>query len=238
MDLKLRVLEGKNAGQEISVPGRKFLIGRAEDCHLRPGSDLISRHHCVLLVEDGYIGVRDFGSKNGTYINEERVVGERELKPGDRLTIGPLQFEIHVAHGLAAKKRPPVVDVKEAVIRAAHDAAKSPVDVTQWLATGEPAAGAPAAGKPAAGKPAAGKPAAAPSPVVVPETQSASLSDTDSIRLGNTQTFTPESPAPEPSKPSAPHGKKPPGKLPKISDATKDSQEAAAAMLSKFRKRR
>ncbi len=218
MDLKLRVLEGKNAGQEISVPGRKFLIGRAEDCHLRPGSDLISRHHCVLLVEDGYIGVRDFGSKNGTYINDERVVGERELKPGDRLTVGPLRFEIHVAHGLAAKKRPPVGDIKEAVARTAHDAAKNPVDVTQWLASGEPAA--------------------APSPVADQETQSASLSDTDSIRLGTTQTLTPEILAPEPPKPSTPHGKKPPGKLPKIFDATKDSQEAAAAMLSKFRKRR
>jgi predicted component of type VI protein secretion system len=218
MDLKLRVLEGKNAGQEISVPGRKFLIGRAEDCHLRPGSDLISRHHCVLLIEEGYIGVRDFGSKNGTYINDERVVGERELKPGDRLTIGPLRFEIHVAHGLAAKKRPPVGDIKEAVARTAHDAAKNPVDVTQWLASGEPAA--------------------EPKPAAAQETQAASLSDTDSIRLGTTQTLTPETMAQQEARTPAPHGKKPPGKLPRISDATKDSQEAAAAMLSKFRKRR
>src|SRR4051812_34142518 len=57
MDLKLRVLEGKNAGHEIAVKGKKFFIGRAEDCQLRPGSDLISRHHCVLLVEEGYIAV-------------------------------------------------------------------------------------------------------------------------------------------------------------------------------------
>ena len=56
MDLKLKVLEGKNVGQEIPVHGKKFFIGRAEDCNLRPGSELISRHHCVLLVEDGYIG--------------------------------------------------------------------------------------------------------------------------------------------------------------------------------------
>ena len=38
MDLKLRVLEGKNAGQEIAVPSKKFLVGRAEDCHLRPAA--------------------------------------------------------------------------------------------------------------------------------------------------------------------------------------------------------
>ena len=126
MDLKLKVLEGKSVGQEIPVRGKKFFIGRAEDCQLRPGSDLISRHHCVLLVEDGYIGVRDFGSKNGTFINDERVVGERELKPGDRLTVGPLRFEVHIAHGLGGQKRPPVVDIKEAATRTAEDASKIP----------------------------------------------------------------------------------------------------------------
>jgi len=49
MDLKLKVLEGKNAGQEVPVTGKKFFIGRAEDCHLRPGSDLISR---LMRVDD------------------------------------------------------------------------------------------------------------------------------------------------------------------------------------------
>src|SRR5437764_880289 len=114
MDLKLRVLEGKNTGQEIAITGKKYLIGRSEDCHLRPGSDLISRHHCALMIEDGYVGVRDFGSKNGTYVNKERVVGERELKAGDHLTVGPLQFEVCISHGLAAKKRPPVADIHQA----------------------------------------------------------------------------------------------------------------------------
>ena len=96
---------------------------------------MISRHHCVLLVEEGYIGVRDFGSKNGTYVNRERVVGERELKAGDRLSIGPLEFEIVVNHGLAAKKRPPVADIKEAAARTAQDATHDAFDVNTWLAS-------------------------------------------------------------------------------------------------------
>ncbi len=73
MQVKLIVTQGKNAGQEVPVPGPKFFIGRAEDCDLRPQSDLISRHHCALLVEDGYVAVRDFGSKNGTFVNDQRV---------------------------------------------------------------------------------------------------------------------------------------------------------------------
>ena len=36
MEVKLVVANGKNVGQEIPVPGPKFLIGRADDCQLRP----------------------------------------------------------------------------------------------------------------------------------------------------------------------------------------------------------
>lgn len=211
MELKLKVLEGKNAGQEIAVQAPKFFVGRAEDCHLRPGSDLISRHHCVLLVDEGYVGVRDFGSKNGTYVNDERVVGERELKAGDRLSIGPLRFEIHMGHGLAAKKRPPVADIKEAATRAAKDAAQDPLDVTQWLGS-EPTED-------------------------TQHTAPASVTDTDSINLSTTQTMEIE-PVGEEAEEKHGHGKRTPGKLPKFSPNVKDSQEAATNMLNRLRKKR
>jgi predicted component of type VI protein secretion system len=207
MDMKLKVLEGKNAGQQIAVKAKKFLIGRAEDCHLRPGSELISRHHCAILVEDGYIGVRDFGSKNGTYVNEQRVLGECELKAGDRLSIGQLHFEVHVAHNIGAPKQPPVADVKQAVERTASNAAKDPFDVANWLgdeATDETAAR---------------------------ETREAVFTDTDSINISATQAGGEEAQAEKPK------GKKEPGKLPPRA-ATKDSQDAASAMLSQLRKRR
>jgi predicted component of type VI protein secretion system len=216
MDLKLRVLEGKNAGQEIAVASKKFLVGRAEDCHLRPGSDLISRHHCVLLVEDGYLAVRDFGSKNGTYVNKERVVGERELKAGDHLTIGPLEFEIHIAHGLGAKKRPPVGDIKEAAARTAQDATQDTFDVGKFL-SGDTDVDRTAA--------------------VSKETQTVAVGDTEALDMSATQTFISETPAEE-EKPKGPHVKKPAGRLPPIANAAKDSQSAATNALNKFRKRR
>ncbi len=208
MDMKLKVLEGKNAGQEIAVKGNKFLIGRAEDCHLRPASELISRHHCAILVEEGYMGIRDFGSKNGTYVNEERVVGERELKVGDRLMIGQLQFEVHVAHQIGAKKQPPVHDVKEAVARTASNAAKDPLDVADWLSTES-------------------------DETTATHTTASAFTDTDSINLSNTQTGDETGASDE----EAAQGKKTPGKLPPR-PVSKDSQDAASAMLSRLRKRR
>ncbi len=133
MDVKLKILQGKNAGQEVAISGQKFFIGRAEDCHLRPGSEMISRHHCVIVVDQTYVAIRDFGSKNGTYVNNERVLGECELKSGDQLRVGPLEFEITMRQGeLGGPKKPPVNNPKEAAERTA---ARQPEeqDVSQWL---------------------------------------------------------------------------------------------------------
>ena len=69
MDVRLVVQGGKNHGQAIPVRGPKFVIGPAEECQLRPGSDLVSRQHCVILMAEGYVAIRDFGSRNGTYVN-------------------------------------------------------------------------------------------------------------------------------------------------------------------------
>lgn len=141
MDVKLVVTEGKQAGQEVPIPVRKFFIGRAEDCHLRPHSDLISRHHCVILVEEGMIAIRDFGSKNGTFVNGEKITAEVELKAGDRLKVGNLEFEVRVVVGVAAKKLPKVRSVQEAVVRTVEKqkprsekpADKDEADVAGWL---------------------------------------------------------------------------------------------------------
>lgn len=139
MDVKLVVIGGKRPGQLIPVQGPKFFIGRSEDCQLRPGSDMVSRNHCAILLEEGFVAVRDFGSKNGTFVNDERVTGERELKPGDRLKIGPLEFEVQIAVNVSGKKKPKVHSVQEAAARAAEAALsgdKEP-DISDWLAEEE-----------------------------------------------------------------------------------------------------
>ena len=95
MIVQLVVAMGNRTGQIIPVSGEKFIIGRAEDCHLKPRSDLISRYHCALLVGNDVI-VRDLGSRNGVYLNGEKVNAEHTLKNGDKLAIGPLEFYVHI----------------------------------------------------------------------------------------------------------------------------------------------
>jgi pSer/pThr/pTyr-binding forkhead associated (FHA) protein len=143
MEVKLVVIGGKHAGQEVPVPHAKFLIGRAEDCHLRPSSELVSRHHAAILVEEGFVAVRDFGSKNGTFVNGERIKTERELKAGDHLKIGPLEFEVQLAVPVAGRKRPKVHSVQEAAARTVETpqpAAENEVDISDWLGDEEDSA--------------------------------------------------------------------------------------------------
>jgi len=133
MEVKLVVVAGKRAGEELPVAGPKFYIGRAEDCQLRPHSDLVSRHHCVLIVEEAYVSVRDFGSKNGTVVNDETVKGELELKDGDRLKIGDLELEVRLGVDVGGKKKPKVKSVQEAAARTVESSLDDDMDLDSWL---------------------------------------------------------------------------------------------------------
>lgn len=214
MEVRLKVQVGKNVGQELMVPGPKFFIGRAEDCQLRPRSDLISRHHCVLLVEESFVAVRDFGSKNGTHVNGQRVAGEHELKHGDRLTVGPLEFEVLVHVTPSSKKRPPVESVKEAAARTAEGHGDQ-VDVSQWLTEKDAKDGN-------------------------AETRVINAHETSELDFGNADDHamkTPEAVAVAKA-PEITATKKAPGKLPVAASDSADSRTAAADVLNKFFKRR
>lgn len=93
---ELKVIEGKQQGKSIPLNAKNFLIGREQDCQLRPTSDLVSRHHCV-FSQDGYtVRLRDLGSTNGTFVNGERIQGQVVLNDGDRVQIGKLAFQVSV----------------------------------------------------------------------------------------------------------------------------------------------
>ena len=142
MDFKLRILSGAKAGQELPIRVAKFFIGRAEDCHLRPHSDLISRHHCALIMQEMGATVRDFGSKNGTFVNDERVRGEQELKSGDTLKVGPLHFEVVLQAQVGGPKLPAVRNVQEAVSRlASQSSANKEGTLDDWLGNAAPPKG-------------------------------------------------------------------------------------------------
>jgi pSer/pThr/pTyr-binding forkhead associated (FHA) protein len=133
MDVKLKVTDGKRAGQKIPISGEKFVIGRADDCHLRPGSAEVSRHHCVIAIDGRRVSIRDYGSRNGTYVNGERITGETELSHGDTLQVASLKFEIVTIDTLGGKKKPKVKNIHEAAARTAEHGSPREMDIESWL---------------------------------------------------------------------------------------------------------
>ena len=98
MKAKLVVVQGKPRGKRIRLRKGKFLIGRGKDCQLRPNSELVSRHHCCITMDDSGVRAREMGSTNGTFLNGEPISGEDvKIANGDLLTVGPLTFAVVIA---------------------------------------------------------------------------------------------------------------------------------------------
>jgi len=142
MNIQLVVAAGSRAGQTIPIVGNRFVIGRADDCNLKPRSELISRYHCEIFLMDGDVFVRDMGSKNGVFLNDSQITETKELKNGDKITIGPLEFFAHIAVDAKPQKPPKVKSVSDAVARTvalqSESTQKSQEDsIVDWLAVGE-----------------------------------------------------------------------------------------------------
>jgi pSer/pThr/pTyr-binding forkhead associated (FHA) protein len=116
----------------IPIPTAKFFIGRGDDCHLRPKSDAISRHHCAIVSTNNQVAIRDFGSKNGTFVNGQRIDSAYVLKSGDVLGVGPLTFEIVMETSLNTGKRPKVKSLADVAERSAQSTTDDE-DVASWL---------------------------------------------------------------------------------------------------------
>lgn len=104
LQAQLKVVGGKHDGKLILLP-KKFLVGRETDCHLRPNNDLVSRHHCVFTLDDYTLRLRDLGSTNGTFVNNEWIKSQVVLKAGDHVRIGKLEFEV-VLQEVAGSAKP------------------------------------------------------------------------------------------------------------------------------------
>ena len=87
---KLVVVGGevKSAEIKLRLPST---IGRGRGATIMLPHPLVSRQHCELFETNGRLMVRDLGSLNGTFVNNERI-SEATLPPGELLTVGAVTF--------------------------------------------------------------------------------------------------------------------------------------------------
>lgn len=66
----------------------ELLIGRGNHCGMQILSPDVSRSHCRVHIDDEQVVVYDLESRNGTFVNGQRVEGRRELQDADILGLG------------------------------------------------------------------------------------------------------------------------------------------------------
>jgi hypothetical protein len=80
----------KASGRElVALTGQRVTLGKAStnDVSLEH-DDTVSRLHAVLENLGFAWSIRDLGSRNGTYLNGERITAERVLHSGDEVRVG------------------------------------------------------------------------------------------------------------------------------------------------------
>jgi hypothetical protein len=90
-----RALDTYTLGQGVSI------IGRGEDAQVSIDSSSLSRHHASITITERGAVVSDLGSTNGVFVNQQRV-SSQPVQDGDRIHLGPMEFEIRWGAGRSA----------------------------------------------------------------------------------------------------------------------------------------
>jgi len=83
------------AGHQHVLSGDTIRIGRAVENDIVISSKRVSREHAAVRREGRHVLLEDLNSANGTFLNDERVLGPAELKDGDQIAIGDVVFTYH-----------------------------------------------------------------------------------------------------------------------------------------------
>lgn len=100
----LVVTEGPLAGRRIDLEG-ELVIGR-EDAELTIDDEELSRRHAVLRTAAEGVEIEDLGSRNGTFVNGQRITAVTRLNGGDSLKLGRSVFAIELSRAAATVASP------------------------------------------------------------------------------------------------------------------------------------
>ena len=84
----LTIRSGPDNGRTVQVTGDRFVVGR-DGAGLTIRDERISRQHATLAAHpDGRATLTDLGSRNGTFVNGQRITGPTMITGGDQIQFG------------------------------------------------------------------------------------------------------------------------------------------------------
>jgi len=81
------VLTGSASGKMFKLRGA-MTVGRSPTCEIRLEDDGISRQHAVVRCEGDLCSIEDLQSRNGTFVNGERIREIVKVVDGDKIQVG------------------------------------------------------------------------------------------------------------------------------------------------------
>jgi serine phosphatase RsbU (regulator of sigma subunit) len=87
--------QGNHQGKWVYPLGQRCVLGRHAECDIADifaENNGVSRYHAQLELVAGRYLVEDRGSRNGTFLNGQRLTGRTPLQNGDRLAIAGVEF--------------------------------------------------------------------------------------------------------------------------------------------------
>jgi sigma-B regulation protein RsbU (phosphoserine phosphatase) len=83
------------AAQKFALDRGVTTIGRSSANDLPIADKMLSRQHARIIRDgNGGLTIEDLGSRNGTFLNGERLVTVLPLKSGDRITVGGVTLKV------------------------------------------------------------------------------------------------------------------------------------------------
>ncbi|MDX1986593.1 MAG: FHA domain-containing protein [Candidatus Obscuribacter sp.] len=120
-------------GKRIEAGKSELILGRDPSKDVVFGAEDVSRNHAKLKVTADGVKIEDLNSKNGTFVNGERITGEALLKPGDKVRLGQnteFEFKQTVPANLEYKGKPLSLTKQELTLGRAPDSDLTFVDGT------------------------------------------------------------------------------------------------------------
>src|SRR5512143_3597325 len=91
-DACLVVIYGLELGRKYNLENANIIIGRSSKSEIQIDQELVSRNHAKIINTGKSIILRDLGSTNGTYVNDQ-LIDEYVLRDGDFTKIGRTIFK-------------------------------------------------------------------------------------------------------------------------------------------------
>jgi pSer/pThr/pTyr-binding forkhead associated (FHA) protein len=91
----------------VTLEEGEHVLGRDPDVEIYLNSSGVSRRHARITISAGGATIEDLGSKNGTFVGNQRMDGSRSLRDGDIIGVGSVKLTLRVLQASSSTETEP-----------------------------------------------------------------------------------------------------------------------------------